>query len=134
MYFNKLLPALAFVLVLPLLSNCSFETSPQQGDGRLDPRDGGLEQGEDRQGPPPWAPAHGYRAKHRYTYWPNSEIYRDDSRGTYFYYENGGWRSGAKLPGRFKTVGDSVILEMDDDMPYKWHDKVKNKHPRHKPK
>ncbi len=46
-----------------------------------------VHKGENRGGPPPWAPAHGYRAKHRYRYYPSAEIYFDLGRGIYFYYE-----------------------------------------------
>lgn len=35
-------------------------------------------------GPPPWAPAHGYRAKHSYHYYPSAEVYFDTGRGSTF--------------------------------------------------
>ena len=36
-------------------------------------------------GPPSHAPAHGYRAKHQYHYYPANEIYFDSGRGIYFF-------------------------------------------------
>ena len=38
-------------------------------------------------GPPPHAPAHGYRAKHTYRYYPDASVYFDISRKIYFYLE-----------------------------------------------
>lgn len=41
------------------------------------------------QGPPPWAPAHGYRAKTRHIYFPDQNMYYDIQRGNYIYFNNG---------------------------------------------
>ncbi|MGD9382490.1 MAG: hypothetical protein PVH55_00415, partial [Desulfobacterales bacterium] len=38
-------------------------------------------------GPPPHAPAHGYRAKYKYRYYPACSVYYDDYRKLYFYLE-----------------------------------------------
>lgn len=85
---------------------------------------------EERGGPPPWAPAHGYRAKHRYRYYPSSHVYCDTSRGIYFYYEGGTWRAGASLPASVHIdVGDYVSLEMDTDEPYRYHSEVIKRYP-----
>lgn len=76
-------------------------------------------------GPPPWAPAHGYRAKHRYRYYPSSQIYFDEGREIYFYYDNGQWRTTVRLPGRIRAqLGEAVTLEMDTDQPYEYHGQV----------
>jgi hypothetical protein len=48
--------------------------------------------------PPPWAPAHGRRAKHLYRYYPSSQIYFDTGRGVYFFIKNGAWTVAASLP------------------------------------
>ena len=79
-------------------------------------------------GPPPWAPAHGYRAKHKYHYYPSSYVYFDIDRRLYFYMSAGQWRVSASLPADIRIeVGDSVVLEMDTDTPYPYHtDVVKN--------
>lgn len=81
-------------------------------------------------GPPPWAPAHGYRAKHRYYYYPSSHVYFDVGRGLYFHYEGGGWRVGASLPvGIHIDVNEYVELEMDTDKPYHYHSEVVKRYP-----
>ncbi len=81
-------------------------------------------------GPPPWAPAHGYRAKHRYRYYPSSHVYYDTGRGLYFYYSNGDWRMSVSLPSRIRIdVNDFVALEMNSDKPYRYHSEVKKKYP-----
>jgi len=49
-------------------------------------------------GPPPWAPAHGYRAKYRYHYYPSSYVYYDLGRKLYFYYDGGNWQVSVSLP------------------------------------
>ena len=40
-----------------------------------------------KKGPPAHAPAHGYRAKHRYKYYPSCSVYFDIGRSVYFYLE-----------------------------------------------
>jgi len=81
-------------------------------------------------GPPPWAPAHGYRAKHRYHYYPDSGVYFDTGRGVYFYYGDGRWRVSVSLPTRFRIhLGDYVTLEMDSARPYEYHDEVMRRYP-----
>jgi hypothetical protein len=70
-------------------------------------------------GPPPHAPAHGYRAKHQYRYYPNCNVYHDPSRNMYFYMKGDGWVVGASLPTNFQSnLGASVSLDMDTDKPY----------------
>lgn len=83
-----------------------------------------------KKGPPPWAPAHGYRAKHQYHYYPSSYVYFDVGRTLYFYYENGNWRVSASLPGGIQIdVGNYVTLEMDTDKPYEYHAEVVKRYP-----
>jgi hypothetical protein len=83
-----------------------------------------------KKGPPPWAPAHGYRAKHRYYYYPSSYVYFDTGRKLYFYLEGDNWRFGASLPsGIHVDIGDHVTLEMDTDKPYEFHSHVVKKYP-----
>ena len=53
-------------------------------------------------GPPAHAPAHGYRAKHKYRYYPDSSVYHDTDRGLYFYFKGGSWEVGASLPHNFQ--------------------------------
>jgi len=82
------------------------------------------------QGPPPWAPAHGHRAKYRYYYYPESHVYFDLGRSLYFYYYGGGWRASVSLPSEIRiNIGDHVPLEMDDDRPYRHHSDVQRHYP-----
>ena len=80
--------------------------------------------------PPPWAPAHGYRAKHHYYYYPETHVYFDVGRSLYFYYHDGGWRTSVSLPaGMLISVGDRVTLDMDGDRPYVYHSEVVKRYP-----
>jgi hypothetical protein len=75
-----------------------------------------------KQGPPPHAPAHGYRAKHRYRYYPDQEVYYDTGRRIYFYIEGETWKTGVSLPSPLRMrLGDYVTVELDDDTPYDYH-------------
>ena len=70
-------------------------------------------------GPPPHAPAHGYRAKYSYYYYPASYVYFDVTRKMYFYMEAGVWRTTISLPDSMRVkLGDYVTIDMDDDEPY----------------
>ncbi|KIX15670.1 hypothetical protein [Dethiosulfatarculus sandiegensis] len=80
-------------------------------------------------GPPPWAPAHGYRAKHQYRYWPGVQVYFDLGRGVYFWFSNSGWQVGARLPGGITLSEGYVGLDMDTSKPYKWHKDVIKRYP-----
>ncbi len=64
--------------------------------------------------PPPWAPAHGYRAKlHHYIYYPRHEVYYAPSSQLWFWLDGGSWRAGAGLPSRIVVAGSpgvSVVL------------------------
>ena len=81
-------------------------------------------------GPPPWAPAHGHRAKHRYYYYPESHVYFDTGRGLYFYYGGDGWRASVSLPSEIRiNVGEYVEFEMDHDRPYRYHNDVVKRYP-----
>ena len=81
-------------------------------------------------GPPPWAPAHGYRAKHRYRYYPSSRVYYEKERGVYFYYGDREWRVSVSLPSGIHIDADNyVTLEMDTNRPYEWDHEVREKYP-----
>ena len=72
-----------------------------------------------RNGPPSHAPAHGYRAKYQYRYYPAKKIYHDSKRGLYFYIKGDNWEVGASLPSHLKNnLGSSVTIEMDTNKPY----------------
>ena len=84
----------------------------------------------EKEAPPPWAPAHGYRAKHRYHYYPSSHVYHERDKGVWFYYKNGEWRVSVSLPTEIRIdMNEYVVLEMDDDRPYHYHHEVVKKYP-----
>lgn len=69
--------------------------------------------------PPPWAPAHGYRAKHQYLYYPSRRIYYEPARSLWFWLDAGNWRVGASLPDRLSRYATrGVSIELDTDRPY----------------
>ena len=81
-------------------------------------------------GPPPHAPAHGYRAKHQYRYYPDGKVYHDTQRGIYFYLKGDSWEAGVSLPGELKVgLGDYVNLELDTETPYVYNDEHAKKYP-----
>jgi hypothetical protein len=84
---------------------------------------------QNKGGPPPWAPAHGYRAKHKYRYYPGAQVYFDVGRNLYFYSSGGQWRVGASLPAMSVGLGEYVVLEMGTDKPYEHHGDVMRKYP-----
>lgn len=74
-----------------------------------------------KQGPPPWAPAHGYRAKTRHLYFPEQNFYFDVQRNVYIFPDGGRWVVSASMPG-FLTGIDlraarKVELEINTDSP-----------------
>ena len=82
------------------------------------------------EGPPPWAPAHGNRAKHSYRYYPYHGIYFEERSGVYFYLSDGRWQMSGSLPVAIRiTVNDFVTLDMDSDRPYEYHNDVKKRYP-----
>lgn len=67
--------------------------------------------------PPPWAPAHGWRAKHHYVYYPSAEVYYSPESRLWFWFGGTGWQVGADLPlelhGYVRTGGINVGLDVD---------------------
>ena len=83
-----------------------------------------------KKGPPAHAPAHGYRAKHQYRYYPSRSVYYDTGRRLYFYIKGDNWEVGASLPNQIRIdLGDSVNIELDTDKPYVYHSEHVKKYP-----
>jgi hypothetical protein len=83
-----------------------------------------------KNGPPTHAPAHGYRAKYQYRYYPNCSVYYDTSRKLYFYLKGNNWEVGASLPSNLRVVlGDFVSIEMDTNKPYVHYNEHVKKYP-----
>ena len=81
-------------------------------------------------GPPPWAPAHGRRAKYTYRYYPGSRVYYEEGRGVYFYYRDGQWQVSASIPVGIRIdVNDFVTLDMDTDIPYEYDGEIVKRYP-----
>ena len=81
-------------------------------------------------GPPPHAPAHGYRAKYKYWYYPSCSVYYDAYRKLYFYLEGPNWQISASLPHAIQLgLGGHVSIEMDTDKPYTYYKEHKRKYP-----
>jgi hypothetical protein len=84
-------------------------------------------------GPPAHAPAHGYRAKHQYRYYPREQVYYDPGRQMFFYMDGSNWRVGASLPMSLQVnLAQFVTIEMEHEKPYLEFDKHKTKYPKHK--
>ena len=102
------------------------DAEPQQVKDKPKPKKGG---------PPAHAPAHGYRAKHQYRYYPSSNVYEDTERGIYFYLKGDNWEVGASLPLPLREgLGASVSLELDTDKPYIHYAEHVKKYPPKKSK
>jgi hypothetical protein len=120
---------IAGMIFLMTISGCTgteviFRTGPDFDANEQDSRP------HQKKGPPPWAPAHGYRAKHHYRYYPASQVYYNQNQGSYIYYSNGKWVISVSLPDRIKiNINNYVTLEMNTDQPYKYHTEVAKKYP-----
>ncbi len=80
---------------------------------------------EKQNGPPAWAPAHGYRAKTRHIYFPDHNFYFDLQKNVYIYLGNDTWRVGVKLPSLYASIdlgkAVKVELELNTDSPQKYN-------------
>ena len=108
-----------------------------------------------KSGPPPHAPAHGYRHKHHkhemnydsglgaYVVIGKSEVYFDD--GLYFRYRNGDWQTSINLDSGWKSTSKNIVPTKlwshksgkskhykKKDNPGKGHGKGKGKGKKHK--
>lgn len=76
--------------------------------------------------PPPWAPAHGWRAKHQYVYYPSAEVYYAPDTRMWFWLGGDGWQAGISLPialqGYVRAGGVNIALDVD--RPYLRNDYV----------
>lgn len=56
--------------------------------------------------PPPWAPAHGQRARpaqqYRYVYYPQQQVYYAPATRQWFWLSGGGWHFGLTLPSQYQ--------------------------------
>lgn len=84
------------------------------------------------QGPPSWAPAHGYRAKTRHIYFPEYNLYYDIQKKNYIYLNNGKWTFGTKIPTTITNIrlSKSTQIELDfyGDSPQHYNNSHKTKY------
>lgn len=90
---------------------------------------------DSRGGPPPWAPAHGRRAKearYRYYYYPASGVYMNVTTGSYFYMNGGNWQVAMTLPSALVLdTSNYVSMELETDRPYLYYEEHKVKYKGH---
>lgn len=83
------------------------------------PDDAPYTQTAKRRGPPDHAPAHGWRRKHQFDYYPGAQVYRDRQTGHWFWFESGSWQVGVQVPDTIVIDANSVVtMELDADRPY----------------
>lgn len=83
--------------------------------------------------PPPWAPAHGWRAKHQYVYYPSAEVYYEPASSMWFWLGGNGWQAGVNLPGALQgyVSAGGVNIALDVDRPYLRNDYVVQRYGGH---
>ena len=98
--------------------------------------------------PPPWAPAHGYRAKqdreYRYVYYPAQQVYYAPEDHVWFWMNGGNWQFGVNLPTQYRiqaTAGVPVVLGsprpyvehvyVEENYGRPWREKHGHKHKKH---
>ena len=114
-----------FIAAAMLLSGCATPNEGSLSIGWEEPKvpdEASRPKVSKKTGPPSHAPAHGYRAKHTYRYYPNEQTYYDTERRLYFYLEMDGWTFGASLPDHIKLSNDYVSFHLDTDRPYEYFD------------
>src|SRR5690606_38699247 len=88
-----------------------------------------------RNGPPSWAPAHGYRAKH-HVYFRDYYTFYDPYRAGYVYRTNNGWRFSRNIPSFMVGVDlgrDRIQLLTDLPLnrhPEQYYDRYAKRYPR----
>ena len=123
---SKILVFGVFVLFLLSLGACNIKSLGVQ----IGEEPGPVVVAKSKGGPPPHAPAHGYRAKYSYRYYPSCYVYFDISRKFYFYLAGDGWKVSASIPASMRVqLGDYVSIEMDTDRPYTKFKEHKKKYP-----
>lgn len=85
--------------------------------------------------PPPWAPAHGYRAKqereYRYVYYPAQQVYYAPEQQLWFWMNGGSWQLGVNLPVQYRIGSASgVQVSLHSDRPYIEHAYVEQNYGR----
>ncbi len=72
-------------------------------------------QNKQENGPPPWAPAHGYRRK--FLYYSHHHVYYDPTARKYFWLDAGVVKVGIKLPDWIHLSGSGLGVELPHQSP-----------------
>lgn len=94
--------------------------------------------------PPPWAPAHGRRAKeivevrpvvreYSYIYYPAYQVYYEPQQQMWFWMNGGNWQFGVNLPAqysRYSYASGGVSVVLNSDRPYREHTYVEQTYGR----
>ncbi len=85
--------------------------------------------------PPPWAPAHGHRAKkhkekhaYRYYYYPEQQVYYSEVKRGYYYIDRGAWLFSPTIPTRIR-LGRYVNVDLETPIPYTQHTYIEKTYP-----
>lgn len=111
MNFSEFIPRFAGVTLLLMLLLAAPSDTMAQGKGKGNKNNAVKAQ----PGPPPWAPAHGYRAKTRYVYFSDYNVYYDHERGVYISLGGNNWQITAKLPSILSGVDLTAAVKVDLD-------------------
>lgn len=128
-----LLPFLGAALAAPVLADIDITLAAEirLGKAVAPPPPEVVVIGEPAQkGPPPWAPAHGFRRNRDYYYYPGTNVYYRPADRTWIYLDGRDWRVGVSLPTTVRVNFDRCVsLTMETDKPYEFHDKVRTWYP-----
>ena len=85
--------------------------------------------------PPPWAPAHGHRAKehreYQYVYYPERQVYYAPATQTWFWLNGGNWQVGINLPQQYHVYpAEGVPVVLQSSRPYVEHVYVEERYGR----
>jgi len=135
--FGIILVVFTVVIALMVLSQSVFaqggSVTVQWGDQGKEDQPEKYKKGGKKGGPPPHAPAYGYRAKHQYRYYPCCSAYYDAGRGAWLYIKPGDWTIGASIPTDIRAqLGYYVNISMDTDTPYEFNDEHRKQYPAEK--
>jgi hypothetical protein len=124
----------SFMLLVIFVFSGNIESSAQ-GKGKSNGNSNGPKK---EAGPPPWAPAHGYRAKTRYVYFKDYNVYYDNTRGIYISISGGKWVVSTKIPSSISGIdlvaAVKIDLDFDGDDPQKNNSDHQKKYPASKRK
>lgn len=128
-----LLPVLALSLATRTLADIDVSIAAEIRLGRViapPPPEVIIIENTGPSGPPPWAPAHGFRRNRDYYYYPGTNVYYRPADRTWFYLEGQNWRFGVNLPDAVRVdFGHSVAVVMETDRPYEFHEHIRRYYP-----